>query len=152
MKVKVEPTGCCERKGLVQIRFCFYLEPSDARYNERHIHVPIRPPEGYQGEVDAEGSAVDIKDYNEWRKGWPKIWQNTPFHNHFIYIDPGVTDEEIMDIGEELLKEVYADWSSNKTPNPKNKRVVLPDRTNSRIEACKTKVQHLKGTLLERKV
>lgn len=28
--VKINPTGCAERKGLVQVRFDCYLEPTDA--------------------------------------------------------------------------------------------------------------------------
>lgn len=37
MIVKIEPTGCCERKGLMQIRFSFYLEPGEHGYNIHHM-------------------------------------------------------------------------------------------------------------------
>ena len=39
MLVKVEPTGCCERKGLVQIRFCMYLDEGDYGYDIHHVQV-----------------------------------------------------------------------------------------------------------------
>jgi len=39
MRWEIEPSGCCERKGMRQIRFCFYLEPGDARHAEHHVKV-----------------------------------------------------------------------------------------------------------------
>ncbi len=39
MRVEVEPTGCTERKGLVQIRFAMYLEPDDYGYDVHHVQV-----------------------------------------------------------------------------------------------------------------
>ena len=39
MRWEIEQSGCCERKGMRQIRLCFYLEPGDARYSEHHVKV-----------------------------------------------------------------------------------------------------------------
>lgn len=152
MLVKVEESGCCVRKGMVQVRFGFYLEPADARYEEHHIQVPIIPPEGYPGEVDAEGNPTDWETYNAWLESLPKKWQNNPFHNHFIYVEPDITDGEIMDIGEAFLKESYGKWSHNETPNPKNKPVKFLEFVNSkRLKACEVRVKHLKSNPMERK-
>lgn len=63
MKVKVEPSGCCERKGMVQVRFSFYLDPTDYGYDKHHIEVPVIPEGGYPGKVDEQGSPIDIKDW-----------------------------------------------------------------------------------------
>ena len=150
MFVKVEPSGCCERKGLCQIRFSMYLDPGDVGYEKRYIQVPVVPPEGYQGKVDAKRAALDGDDYNAWVKGLPKMWQNTPFHDHFIYVEPETSDGEIMDIGKAFLQEAYIKWASDEKIDLKNPRVKFPTYfKRAKIEA---KVQHLKATNLERKV
>ena len=119
MYIKVEPTGCCERKGYVQARLCFYFDPEDARYNEHFV------------EVD-------------------EMWQNNPFHNHFIYIEPDMIDDDLMDEAEKLCKDAYKEWEKNKQPNIKNKKKPYKERTPERIAECGIKVQHLKDTPLER--
>ncbi len=152
MFVKVEPSGCCERKGMVQIRFCMYLDQGDFGYHIHHVKIPVIPEGGYPGEVDAMGIPVDAKDYDTWVKSLPTVWQVNPFHNHFILAEPDITDIEILDIGEVYLKEAYADWSSDKKPNPKNKPHIPPVITSARIEACEVKVQHLRDIVLERQI
>jgi len=37
MRWEIEESGCCERKGMRQVRICFYLEPGDSRYAEHHV-------------------------------------------------------------------------------------------------------------------
>lgn len=150
MIVKVEPTGCCERKGMVQVRICMYLEPTDARYDEHHVQLPVIPPEGYQGKVDETGSPVDIDDYNHWIDGLPKVWQNNPFHNHFIYVEPDTPDEEIMDKAEAFSKEAYAKWSKNEAPHVVNPPLRKPLVDSARLASCEVKVQHLKDTPLQK--
>ena len=152
MYVKVEPTGCCERKGMVQVRFCFYLEPTDYGYDKHHVQLPVIPEEGYQGKLGEMGAPLDIDDFNKWVDSLPKVWQNNPFHNHLTYVEPDATDKEIMDIGEAFLRQSYADWTANRTPNPKNKPYTQPVIDNARIMACEAKVQHLKTIVLERQV
>ena len=46
---KLEPSGCTLRRGYIKVRFDFYLNPEDARYNERLITVPVFPKEPYTG-------------------------------------------------------------------------------------------------------
>lgn len=102
---KIEPTGCCERKGLVQIRFCMYLE----------------------------------------------VGQTNPFHNHFIYVEPETTDDEIMDIGEAFLQEAFTKWSNNEKLDLKNPPIKYPEFVSeARRQAVAVKVKHLKATILER--
>jgi len=108
---KIEPTGCTVRKGKVQLRFSFYLEPGDARYEEHHVQVPIIPEEGYPGEVNAEGAPVDQDHYNSWLESLPKKWQDNPFHNHFVYVDADATDAEIRQLMTESLEEFWGVWA-----------------------------------------
>jgi hypothetical protein len=114
MYVKVEPSGCCERKGLVQVRFAMYLAPEDYAY-EKH--------------------------------------KDTPFHNHFIYVEPDTTNEEIMDIGEAFLHEAYIKWASDKELDLRNEPVQFHIDTNiSRKSSCEGKVTSIKSAQLERSI
>ncbi len=119
MFVKVEPTGCCERKGLVQIRFSMYLDEDDYGYDKHHVLVPERPL--------TENGLADPK----LAELVPKKWQNNPFHNHFIYVEPETTDTVIMNIGQAVLEEVYMEWACDKRPEPKNPPVEFPDSFDS---------------------
>uniref|UniRef100_A0A6M3KFC0 Uncharacterized protein n=1 Tax=viral metagenome TaxID=1070528 RepID=A0A6M3KFC0_9ZZZZ len=49
MFVKIEPSGCCERKGLVQVRFSFYLEDGDYGYERHHVQVSGFSKDTYKG-------------------------------------------------------------------------------------------------------
>lgn len=152
MFVKVEPSGCCERKGMVRIRFCMYLELDDYGYDKHHVQVPVIPEAGYPGKVDSLGQPIDMEDCNKWLDSLPKVWQNNPFHNHFIYAEPDVTDEEIRDIGEAFLHEAYIKWACEQKLDLVNPPTEKPTVDSARITACEAKVQHLKDTVLERKV
>ena len=153
MFVKVEPSGCCERKGMVQIRFCFYLDLGDFGYNIHHVNLPVIPEGGYPREVDAMGNPVDTKAYDAWIKSLPTEWQDNPFHNHFIYVEPDTADEEIMGIGEAFLHEAYIKWACGQTLDLKNPSVkfYLGHIDTARWKMLHRKVQHLKETVLERK-
>ena len=152
MYVRVEPSGCCERKGMVQVRFSMYLEPTDYGYDKHHVQVPVIPEEGYQGKVDAWGNPVNAKHFEKWIDALPKKWQNNPFHNHFIYVEPTISDESILAIAEETLHQAYKKWSADTFPDVKNAPYAKPIIDAARITACEAKVQHLKDTALERKV
>ncbi len=39
MRVKIELSGCTQRKGLVQVRFAMYLDPDDYGYDVHHFEV-----------------------------------------------------------------------------------------------------------------
>ena len=155
MYVKVEPSGCCERKGMVQVRFCMYLDGKDYGYDKHHIQVPVIPKEGYPGKVDDTGMPLDIKDFNEWLDSLPKVWQNNPFHNHFIQVEPDTTDKTIMDIAEAFLHEAYIKWACEEKLDlvndalPFKKPSVIDD---ARIAACETRVQSVKVIVTERRI
>lgn len=132
---KIETTGISVRKGKVQLRLCFYLNPTDVRYDEHHIQVPVFPnPDdllgGYSGELrteefiatELEGGRLEPEirtrmvptsweDFNNWVEGLPKKWQNNPFHNHFVRVSPDATDSEIGKLMQDLLEEFYGIWS-----------------------------------------
>lgn len=115
---KIEKSGCCERHGNVQLRFSFYLEPDDARYDERYVLVvditSAKYLEGYQGEVDEMGSAIDSEACQIWRDSLPKVWHNNTFHNHFVYADPDITDAEIKVLMNFHLANFYEAWKQGK--------------------------------------
>ncbi len=138
MRVQIEPSGCTERKGLVQVRFAMYLDPGDYGYDVHHVQVPERALT--QEELDDPGLAALV----------PLKWQTNPFHNHFIYVDPSTPDKEIMDIGEAFLYEAYDQWAHGEKPVPKNPPIRFPARFDgARVEAT---VQHLKSAKLRRTV
>ena len=110
MRWEIEPSGCCERKGMRQIRLCFYLEPGDARYNEHHVRVPIIPEGGYPGKADASGRPESEDAFRSWRDSLPKKWRTNPFHNHFIRVPLDATDEDIAAEAEKLLPQFYGQW------------------------------------------
>lgn len=140
---RIEPTGCCVHKGKIQLRFSFYLEPSDPRYEEHHIKVPIIPAEGYPGEVDAMGNLVNIEDYINWTETLPKEWQNNPFHNHFVYVDADVTDGKIKQLIRESYDEFFGIWGKGKDIlkvwRPEGK-LVPGDMSANNINKCQNKV------------
>ena len=136
MYVKVEPTGCCERKGLVQIRFCMYLDEGDYGYDVHHIQVYERP----LTEEELADPAL--------AKKVPKVWQTNPFHNHFIYVEPETSDETIMDIGQAFLEEAYIKWACEEKLDLKNPPVIYPISFD--VAGVDAEVQHLKTTSLER--
>lgn len=153
MYVKVEPSGCCEHKGLVQVRFCLYLDPEDYGYEKHHVQLPVIPEEGYQGEVDKTEVPTNQEDYKKWIDSLPKVWQNNPFHNHFMLVEPDTTDKEIMDIGEAFLNEAYIKWATDSKLDLVNQPVAFPSTvTSERLSAITTKVQSLKSVPIERKL
>ena len=140
MIIKVEPSGCCERKGMVQIRFGAYLDEGDYGYDKHHVQVPERALT--EEEIADPELAAKVK----------KVWQNNPFHNHFIYVEPDTTDGEIMNIGEAFLHEAYIKWACEQKLDLENPPVKFYEVDKTRLKACEAKVQHLKETKLERKV
>jgi hypothetical protein len=148
---KIEPTGCCVHKGKVQLRFSFYLEPDDPRYEEHHIQVPIIPEEGYPGEVDAEGAPVDQEHYDSWLESLPKEWQDNPFHNHFVFVDANSSDDEIKQLMTESLEEFLGIWAEGEDilgawksrPLKSKKRFEPGDLSESNERECLSKVEDI---------
>lgn len=148
---KIEPTGCTVRKGKVQLRFSFYLEPGDARYEEHHVQVPIIPEGGYPGEVNAEGAPVDQDHYNSWLESLAKKWQDNPFHNHFVYVDADATDAEIRQLMTESLEEFWGIWANGEDilkawkakPLKSKRRFVAGDMSSRNVRRCRQKVEDI---------
>jgi hypothetical protein len=127
MYFKVNHTGCGERKGLVEIRYDLYLDPTDHNYSEHHIQVPVIPEGGYTGKVDEMGAPVNQKDYDKWFAALPRVWQNNPFCCHFMQFEPEITDAEIIAAGEKFLKMAYANWQKGNLHLNKNEPVHFID-------------------------
>ncbi len=72
MYVKIEGTGCCEHKGMVQVRFCMYLDPTDYGYEKHHIQVPDLTGVKYKGKVDKDDIPVDFTDCQKLLDSLPK--------------------------------------------------------------------------------
>ncbi len=139
MYVTVEPSGCCEVGGLVQIRFSMFLDEGDFGYEKHHVQVFGRP--------------LTVEEINnpELAKAVPKVWQVNPFHNHFIYVEPNTPDEEIMAIGEKFAQEAHSQWSIREPITLENLTVQFhPEDRND--EVIKVKLNHLKGTPLIRRL
>jgi len=115
---RIEPSGCGIHKNKAKLRLDFFMNPDDPYYDKHHVYVPVIPGEGYPGKVDKYGNPKDQADFNAWIASLPHIWQNNPFHSHFIYPDKGVTDESIKQEIERVLDYFYsfhkACWDVNK--------------------------------------
>lgn len=107
---QIEPSGCGENHGLVDVRFDLFLEPDDARYNERHTLVPVIPEGGYPGLVDKDGRPIDQADYDLWLASLPHIWQLAPFHSHFLRFEPDVSQDAVLAAIEPHIPDFYAAW------------------------------------------
>lgn len=163
-RARIEPSGCGEFHGNVKVRLAFYLTPDDARYDERHYLVPVIPKRGYLGEVDAIGSPIDQADYDAWIESLPKKWVLAPFHNHFLYLPPDVTEDVIVAKADFHLPNFYAAWLQelDKIPSGMRKgwavetreRPTRFDRTDPELYAirkpqCFQKAQLIKALALE---
>lgn len=134
MYMRIDPSGCCERKGMVRVRFSMYLEPGDYGYEVHHIQVPITPP----------GTSEHLIDDKEWRARQPKKWVNGFFQVHFILIEPDTPDSEIMEMGEAFLQEAYIKWATGDSPEIINPPVGFPLTVSpARLKVCNDKVKHL---------
>lgn len=109
-KVRIEPTGCVIKRGLIQVRYDFYLEPDDYNYDLMWIDEPIIPP----GTIWPSAKATDEekKTFYDWIDTLPTQRVNAAFHGYLAYFPPDVTDQEIKDTGETLLHEAYAKWAA----------------------------------------
>jgi hypothetical protein len=147
MYVKIEPSGCCQRHGMVQVRLAMYLDEPDYGYAKHHVQVPVIPPSGYPGEVDTMGQPKDTAAFLAWLDALPKVWQNNPFHNHFIQVEPTTTDKEIADIAKAFLQEAYVKWATGKRLDLVNDALPFTKPatiTPKRIAECEAKVQAVK--------
>ena len=130
MYYKIEKSGCCERKGTMQIRFDFFLDKEDYGYEKKYIDMPVITEE-FKG---------DEKEYDAWVATLPTKKQLNPFHTHFSYFSPEATDKEIQDAGDKFLKEAYDFWKKDQFPDVKN--TVKP--TLASKEACELRINEIK--------
>ncbi len=130
MYIKIEPTGTCQRKGMVQVRLCFYLDANDYGY-EKH-HVPDITEE-YTGKPE---------DYQTWLDSLPK--RDNPFHNHFIQVPPDASDKEIVALAKDYLKLTYDKWVKGEQIKLSN-MVQWPSKVDAaRIATCEAKAEQFK--------
>lgn len=107
MFVKIEPTGICERKGLVQIRFCMYLEPGDYGYDVHHnnpfhnhfIYVEADTPDT---EIMDIGQAFLEEAYVKWACDEQLDLKNPPVTSHTSTL--GAIDDKVNHLKERILE------------------------------------------------
>lgn len=122
MYFKINKTGCQTNKGVVEVRYDCYLSRTDPGNEEHYVTVPDyenNPP--YDGKLDDMGAPVDLDDYQKWHDSLPTITRNNPFCCHFRQFPETVTDEEILQHGEDILDMAYdnhqrKDLASNWNP------------------------------------
>ena len=149
MYFRVESSGCCERKGMVQVLYCFFLEPDDYGYEAHHVTVPDFTQGEYKGEVDKDGNPVDMTDYQKWVASLPTIERDNPFHNHICCFPSEISDQEIADKGKALLANAYAFWSRDEFPRLKNAATKWPVVTQALVTACESRVAEIKSADLQ---
>jgi hypothetical protein len=68
----------------------------------------------------------------------------TPFHNHFVYLEPNLSVEAILDIAERFLRKAYDAWKVGKVPELVNEPYRFqPNAKVPRIVACQAKAEML---------
>ena len=127
MYYEIEPTGCREAGGLMQIRYCLYLEDGDYGYEKCYISVPTIDDTQLSDIASVQPidiASVQSSDMQGISSIKPLSVQeqmvNVPFHNHFVYFSPDATDEDIAAQGQRALDEAYAFWSQDQFPDVKN--------------------------------
>jgi hypothetical protein len=88
MNYKIEKSGCCERKGLLQIRMDIYDE-------KIFTDVPIIPKEGFTGKEE---------DYMKWINGLKTEKKNLPVHTHFFYLEHDATEDDVINTADSFLE------------------------------------------------
>ena len=162
MYAKVNPSGCAERHGLVQVRLDLFLEAGDARYNDSRFYVVDETSrkylKGYTGKVNPDGSPVDEGAYATWEASLPRVWQKERcFHHHIIYLDPyTLKDEQITAAMALHLPNFYKAWTEEwdkvaggmrhgwdvacRRPRPTRYNVMQPELYVARKAECFTKL------------
>jgi hypothetical protein len=138
--VKIEPTGCHERNGIIQVRLDFFLDEGDYRYNDFHIKT-LDLPKDEKGKVLINND----EEYQEELKTKPFKWVDAPFHIHLIYVSEDTPDSEIDDIAEAFLHEAYFKLGSDAPRDlvnnylPKTVKSFDTKKLSSRVDAIRSK-------------
>jgi hypothetical protein len=154
---KINPTGCNERNGLVQVRFDCYLDEKDPGYAEHRVTVPIIPKEGYLGKVNDMGAPADMEDYEKWLASLPTETKDNPFCCHFRYFEPDITDADLLKAGESILAMAKVNHTKGTLSKNSNPPVVFTTNL-VKIQASLSRVDSVKATdfskvsVLDRKV
>jgi len=165
---KIEPSGCCERYGVVQVRLDMFLEEGNARWDDPRFYVTDwNSPEalaGYKGLVDKEDYPLDWEAYNAWADDLPKIWlPERDFHTHMVYFDPyTLRDEDIEAAINRHLPNFYKAWIDEwdkvqggmrhgwdiafRKPRPIRYNKTQPELYSQRRLDCLAKVEILKAS------
>jgi hypothetical protein len=144
MYYKINPTGCSEKKGMVQVRYDLYLDPTDERYAEHHIQIPVIPPGGYPGQMNGPVPADPVA-YKAWLDGLPKEWQDNPFCCHFCQFDPTVKDKDLEDFGTAILLKAYDKWKIDKLNEVKNDPIAFPSTVDDKRKSdCEKRITEIK--------
>lgn len=133
MYYKIEKSGCCERKGKVQVRFDFFLDEKDYGFEKRYVEVPDFS-EDFDFKREDKEIEADIKKLKIKK-------QLNPFHVHFYYFDYNVTDKKVKEVGDILLNKFYEQWKKDERPYHKNQPLI---KDNKSITLAKTKVEEIK--------
>jgi len=156
MYAEIETSGIEVQDGLVSVRFAFYLEPFDPRYNEHFVHVIDETSkefkEGYQGKIDEKGQPVDQKDYDKWLDNLPKVWRNNPFHNHFDLVSADITDAELKVLMKKRLKDFGKAWGESSSILKGWNQNDTHNKTESGYERCAIKALDIAARVNEFKV
>lgn len=142
---KINPTGCAERKGLVQVRFDCYFNEKDTGYSEYHVTVPIIPKGGYPGKIDEMGSPVDIVDYDKWIASLPTETRDNPFCCHLRCFEPDITDADLLKEGEAILSMAKANHAKGELAKNSNPQVQFTTNL-VKIQASLNRVEAVKAT------
>jgi hypothetical protein len=102
---KVNPSGTCERHGLIQTRLDFFLEEGDYRYDDPRFYIVDETSEAYL-------AGYTGKDSEKWLATLPRVWlKERCFHSHFIYLDPyTLTEKQVEDAIALHLPNFYKAW------------------------------------------
>ena len=118
--LKIEPSGCVAYKGLVQILFSMYLNPTDYGYEKHHVQT-----------VDEFGVPTGA-------------WQDNPFHNHFILVDPDALDADLLNRAVEVLQQAYNAWAMEWQINIKNPAILnFPSFSPAQLKKVEKRLAYL---------
>jgi len=156
MHFKVNHNGCKEKNGMIQLRFDFFLDSGEYKYDSTYYQYPIQSElaKGYPGEVDENGQPTDYNDYKNWFDSLPKEWKHSQFYGHFVYVHPDITDEEILFLGEWISLLAKRNWDKDldfRTDGEiKNLPVPKVKITQERIDLCESKLTDIKTKTYEK--